>query len=259
MNGPRMPNGLMGMPDTFNGGDMSGMMSSSNGISDSMEMAMMHGMGANHNVVMNSNHIGMYGNSNGLHSNHNPHNNQMNMGMMNGEGMLPIPMQMNNIMMMLQNPQLPQPMRMQLMMQHQQLQQMFVMQNMGGGQASMNNHLSSQSQCPPHMMQMNMMNGNGASNLNGMMSSNMGPKPPSSGISGGMAHSGPGNNRGRGGSHHFQQRSQPPRGPSANHSMNGSSAYQRLPTNGRRPNANKRGRSEDLIELQSGEKVPRYM
>lgn len=178
------------------------------------------------------------------------------MGMMNGEGMLPIPMQMNNIMMMLQNPQLPQPMRMQLMMQHQQLQQMFVMQNMGGGQASMNNHLSSQSQCPPHMMQMNMMNGNGASNLNGMMSSNMGPKPPSSGISGGMAHSGPGNNRGRGGSHHFQQRSQPPRGPSANHSMNGSSAYQRLPTNGRRPNANKRGRSEDLIELQSGRRYP---
>lgn len=244
MNGGPIGNGLMAGPDQMNNGMMN-MMNGGNGMPDNMEMNMMHGMGGNHNVVMSSNHPGMFM-PNG-HLNQNGQANHMNMGgMMNGEEMLPIPMQMNKIMMMLQNPQVQQPIRMQLMVQYQHLQQVFMMQNMGSGPPQMN--MQAPNNQNQRMMHMNMMNGNNGHISNGMMPSHMG------GISGGMGemdHSGPGPYRGRGG-HQFQ------RGRGGRH-MNDSAPYQRLPMNGRRPNANKRGRSEDLIELQSGEKVPRYM
>ncbi|KAH9811558.1 DWNN domain-containing protein [Melampsora americana] len=245
INGGPIGNGLMG--GSMNNGMMN-LMNGGNGMPDNMDMSMMHGMGGNHNVVMSSNHPGMFM-PNG-HLNQNGQANHMNMGgMMNGEEMLPIPMQMNKIMMMLQNPQLQQPMRMQLMMQYQHLQQMFMMQNMGSGPQQMN--MQTPNQQTPHMMHMNMMNSNNGHLSNGMTPSHMG------GSSGGMGeidHSGPGPYRGRGG--HFPTRSNGGRG--ARHT-NDSAPYQRLPMNGRRPNSNKRGRSEDLIELQSGEKVPRYM
>ncbi|EGG07942.1 uncharacterized protein MELLADRAFT_77478 [Melampsora larici-populina 98AG31] len=234
----------------MNGGDQinNAMMDGGNGMPDNTDMAMMHGMGGNHNVVMSSNHPGMFM-PNG-HLNQNGQANHMNMGgMMNGEEMLPIPMQMNKIMMMLQNPQLQQPMRMQLMMQYQHLQQMFMMQNMGSGPPQMN--MQTPNHQNQHMMHMNMMNGNNGHISNGMTPSHVG------GISGGMGEINPGTGpyRGRGG-HQFQARTNGGRG---GRHTNDSAPYQRLPMNGRRPNSNKRGRSEDLIELQSGEKVPRYM
>ncbi|KAG0149070.1 hypothetical protein CROQUDRAFT_40434 [Cronartium quercuum f. sp. fusiforme G11] len=239
MNGGPMGNvGMIGS-DQMNNGMMT-MMNSGNGM-ENMEMPMMHGgLNANHNGGMNTNQLGMFMTNNG-----HAHGGQgMNMGMMNNDEMMPIPMQMNKIMMMLQNPQLAQPMRMQLMMQHNQLQQMFMMQNMSSGPPAMNNNHLPQRPPPQQMMQMGMMNG--------MMGSHMGQNSM-------MGEMGP--QRGRGGpnSNHFQSRMHGGRGGGLNHHIHDSSPYQRLPLNGRRSNSNKRGRSEDLIELQSGEKVPRYM
>ncbi|PLW46427.1 hypothetical protein PCANC_11117 [Puccinia coronata f. sp. avenae] len=120
MNGMGMNNGMgMGMGMGYGGG---------NGM---MEPMMMNGMGGggHNNAVMNSNQLGFGG---GMHAG----NGGMAMDMSGGGGQeAMLGMQLHQTTMMLQNPQLNEPMRMQLLMQQQALQQQLAMvqQRMGGG------------------------------------------------------------------------------------------------------------------------------
>ncbi|KAI9604775.1 hypothetical protein H4Q26_002744 [Puccinia striiformis f. sp. tritici PST-130] len=115
-----------------------------------MDPMMMNGMGggAGHNMVMNSNQIGFGG---GIQA-----GNGMPMEMANGarpEAILEF--QLNQVTMMLQNPQLNEPMRMQLLMQQQAIQhQMAMIQRMvaNGGPGN---------QMMDHAMMNNMTMGNG--------------------------------------------------------------------------------------------------
>ncbi|EHS64227.1 uncharacterized protein PGTG_22123 [Puccinia graminis f. sp. tritici CRL 75-36-700-3] len=273
-----------------------------------MEPMMMNGMGgAGHNVVMNSNQIGFGG---PMHA-----GNGMAMELGNGAGpeaMLGV--QLNQVMMMLQNPQLSEPIRMQLLMQQQNLQQQLAMvQQMGAGVGPVN-----------HMMDHGMMNNMHMAAGNGMLmnhpfgnslgvhhrqqqqdfnqNTSFGPfgmanfggaHPlgfPSNGLHGhhpnqvggglGMKqvnqipqfnqhqkhpHPNLSSNFQRPvGNHHNHLNAynrRPPHhlnNPQTPHPLNQPNQHLAAHSNSHRDNP-KRKRPEDLIELESGEKVPRYM
>ncbi|MBW0471010.1 hypothetical protein O181_010725 [Austropuccinia psidii MF-1] len=238
--------GMMGMGMGMNGYEQQGMM-----INKMMEPMMIGGMGANHNVVMNSNQVGMYGgpvNGNGM---------GIEMG---GRGIGELGMAVNQMMMMLQNPQLNEPMRMQIMIQIQNLQQqMMIVQRLGHGNMMMD-HMG--------MVGPNGMNANGNLGNLATIQQQQDFNPNNSfGI-----HPTPNDNSLHDHSFNFQPHHEVGTRPISQ--FNSSSAYQRPPLHNGNSRRNwnhhhqnlaggggggKRKRAEDLIELESGEKVPRYM
>ncbi|CAH7690770.1 hypothetical protein PPACK8108_LOCUS26203 [Phakopsora pachyrhizi] len=219
---------------------------------DPMGMMMGAGVGTNHNVVMDSKQMGMYSNS--VH----PHS--MGMDMMGNsstqETMLGL--QINQMTMMIQNGQMNDPMRMQMMNQLQQLQnQLSMLQRM--------RQLNSNPMMMDSMGMLNdpgmMMNGGGGNFVgNFQMPENLGHLNPNN--SNNMVQHPIQSNEGfknfQGSNNHqsFQNH---------NHHQNHAGTSNPIRNNYINNNNNnnninfKRKRSEDLIELESGEKVPRYM
>lgn len=163
--------------------------------------------------------------------------------MMNGGAVNPamLHQQMMHNAMMLQNPTLPQPMRMQLMMAQQQLghQMMMIQQSMGGG------GMYPQQQQPGHFFQA------------APPQQPLAQRNPNGNFRGGRGGGAPGGG-GRGGRFNlsdFQQRLQQQQGVSAPAANGNGAAYQRQPQRGRRF-PGKRERSADAIELAGGDAGP---
>ncbi|WAQ83680.1 hypothetical protein PtA15_4A128 [Puccinia triticina] len=265
---------------------------------------LMNGMvefeGYGHNVVMNSNQLGFGG---AMHA-----GNGMSMELGNGsgaEGILGV--QLNQVTMMLQNPQLNEPIRMQLLMQQQNLQQQIAMlqrmgngtgatnhmmdhsmMNMGAGNGMLMNHPANHfgnSLGVHHQQQQSDFNQNnsfGPFGMGNFLGNHQLGFPPNALHAGGglgmkqVNQMAPQFNQHQK-HHHPSLPSNLPRLPGNN--LNQQNHYNRRPpphlnnlqpphlqnhsqmsthTNSHR-DTTKRKRPEDLIELESGEKVPRYM
>ncbi|CAH7688377.1 hypothetical protein PPACK8108_LOCUS23336 [Phakopsora pachyrhizi] len=219
---------------------------------DPMGMMMGAGVGTNHNVVMDSKQMGMYSNS--VH----PHS--MGMDMMGNsstqETMLGL--QINQMTMMIQNGQMNDPMRMQMMNQLQQLQnQLSMLQRM--------RQLNSNPMMMDSMGMLNdpgmMMNGGGGNFVgNFQMPENLGHLNPNN-FNNMVQHPIQSNE----GFKNFQGSNNHQSFQNHNHHQNHAGTSNPIRNNYINNNNNnnninfKRKRSEDLIELESGEKVPRYM